>query len=203
MQPIITGNNPLIGPNDDALGPRFPAMSDAYDEALQDMVLAAAKKLGLSSKVRANGTYCFVSGPGYESKAESRFLRSIGGDSVGMSTIPEVMAAKHCGMKILGLSLITNKVVVSKEEKVHASHAEVLEAVKTSGANVEAIVKEIVRKDVVGNFIAQLPASDYSKLIASSKKKCGLCEMEVGNTIATILGIAAVIVGFVVIRNSR
>ena len=84
-------------------------MSDAYDEKLQSIVLAAASELGLTDRVRPNGTYCFLSGPTYETRAECRFLRSVGGDAVGMSTIPEVIAAKHCGMKILGLSLITNK----------------------------------------------------------------------------------------------
>lgn len=131
FQPSIAGCTPLRGENNDRLGPRFPSLSDAYDEKLQAMVLDAAEKLQLGQRVRKNGTYCFlsgqfagnvmtwshssvfeyqyISGPTYETKAECRFLRSVGGDAVGMSTIPEVIAAKHCGMKILGLSLITNK----------------------------------------------------------------------------------------------
>ena len=108
------------------------------------------------------GTYCFVSGPAYETKAECRFLRSLGGDSVGMSTIPEVIAAKHCGMKILGLSLITNVVVISKEQKVHASHAEVLQAVESSGKHVEAIVREVISKQMLGSYLSSIPPLDYT-----------------------------------------
>lgn len=126
------------------------------------MVLAAAKELGLDYKVRKDGTYCNVSGPCYESKAECRFLRSIGGDSVGMSTVPEVIAARHCGMKILGLSLITNKVVTSNEQTVHASHAEVLQAVESSGLHVEAIVRHVISKDVIGAYLAGVDGPNYN-----------------------------------------
>jgi hypothetical protein len=132
------------------------------------MVVDAGKALNLSYKIRPDGTYCFVSGPCYESKAECRFLRSFGGDSVGMSTVPEVIAAKHCGMKILGLSLITNKVVIGKEQSVAASHAEVLEAVNASGMHVEAIVRHIISKEVMGPFLAEQPAFVYKPAPASA-----------------------------------
>jgi hypothetical protein len=132
------------------------------------MVLDAGKALNLSYKIRPDGTYCFVSGPCYESKAECRFLRSFGGDSVGMSTVPEVIAAKHCGMKILGLSLITNKVVIGKEQSVAASHAEVLEAVNASGMHVEAIVRRIISKEVMGPFLAEQPEFVYTPAPASA-----------------------------------
>lgn len=79
-----------------------------------------------------------------------------------MSTIPEVMAAKHCGMKILGLSLITNVVVTSKEQKVHASHAEVLQAVESSGKHVEAIVREVISKQMLGSYLSSIPPLDYT-----------------------------------------
>lgn len=139
-------------------------MSDAYDPELQSIVLKAADELNLSDRVRPNGTYCFVSGPCYESKIECRFLRSIGGDSVGMSTVPEVIAAKHCGMKILGLSLITNKVIVNNDkDAVHANHAEVLAAVGASGLHVEAIVKRIVTKEIIGEFLSRQPAVNYRR----------------------------------------
>lgn len=81
--PTFAGNHPSLGHNDNALGPRFYATSDAYDSLLQDIALSEAAKLGLHDVVRPNGTYCYVSGPSYESKAESRFLRSLGGDAVG------------------------------------------------------------------------------------------------------------------------
>ena len=132
-----------------------------YDPKLQDMVINAASYLNLSSYVRPNGTYCFVCGPTYESKTEARFLRSIGGDSVGASTVPEVIAAKHCGMRILGLSLITNKVVVGKEDTPAATHQEVLEAVNASGMHVEAIVRHIITKNVMGPYLDALPEPVY------------------------------------------
>lgn len=159
--PCMSGNNPLVGPNDDKLGPRFPSCSDAFDESIQDIVLKVGGELGYTNTLRPNGTYCFVSGPQYEMKAEARFLRSIGGDSVGMSTIPEVIAAKHCGMKILGLSLITNKVLVGKSDLPPASHAEVLAAVEQSGKKVEALVKSIALTKDLKEYIEKLPAVTY------------------------------------------
>ena len=86
--PMLSGKNPLLGKNDDALGPRFPPTSNAYNNDIQDIVLDCAKNLGYDDFIRSNGTYCFVSGPQYESKAECRFLRNaVGGDAVGMSTV--------------------------------------------------------------------------------------------------------------------
>lgn len=156
----LAGSHPLTGPNNDQLGPRFPAMSDAYDPRIQSMFLSVAKSLKLDYKVRTDGCYCMVSGPCYESRSECVFLKSIGGDAVGMSTVPEVIAAKHCGMKILGLSLITNKVVTNKDESP-ANHAEVLEAGKQSGIHVEAIVRELLNNADMKKFVNALPAVDY------------------------------------------
>lgn len=136
-------------------------MSDAYDERLQEFVLAAAQRLGLSKVVRPNGTYCFLSGPTYETRTEGRFLRLLGVDSVGMSTVPEIIAAKHCGMKILGLSLVTNKVIVEKGEANHATHEEVLAAVEESGKHVEAIIKDIAKAEILGDYLNHLPAWRY------------------------------------------
>ena len=136
-------------------------MSDAYDPELQSMFVATAKKLKLDYKVRQDGCYCMVSGPCYESRTECKFLAGIGGDAVGMSTVPEVIAAKHCGMRILGLSLITNKVVVSKEQTAHANHAEVLEAGRESGKHVEAIVRNLLLDQAVVKYVAALPEVTY------------------------------------------
>ena len=145
--PMLSGAmNPLIGPNDAELGPRFPPTSNCYDSKLQELVLSSAKSLGMESFIRENGTYCFVSGPQYESKAECRFLRSTGGDCVGMSTIPEVVAAHHCGMKVLCLSLVTNKVIMSGDEGPAASHQEVLDAVNARSIQMQSLVKGIVRE---------------------------------------------------------
>merc|ERR1719491_1004330 len=94
--PMLTGKGPLMGKNDDSLGPRFPPTSNAYDEKLQRVVVDCAKQLQYDTFVRQTGKYCFVSGPQYESKLECNFLRnSVGGDAVGMSTVPEIVAAHH------------------------------------------------------------------------------------------------------------
>lgn len=160
--PCMAGLTPLRGVNDDALGPRFPSMSDAYDKKLQEFVLNAAEKLSIRDRIRPNGTYCFLSGPTYETPTECRFLKLLGGDTVGMSTVPEIIAAKHCGMKILGLSLVTNIVVMDKNsDAVPASHAEVLEAVDASGRYVEAIVTEIAKKEILGDYLQSLPNFTY------------------------------------------
>jgi hypothetical protein len=140
---MMAGHNPLMGPNDTELGPRFPPMSNAYDEKLQSLVLDSAKRLDLEYKVRPNGVYCFVSGPMYESKAECRYLRSVGGDAVGMSTIPEIAAAHHSGMKVLCLSVITNKVVVSDGQEA-ANHDEVLTAVNQCSQQIQALITDII-----------------------------------------------------------
>ena len=142
--PQLAGKNPLIGPNDDELGPRFPPTSNAYPDSLRLAAAQASKELGFDF-VRSDGScYCFVSGPMYESRAECRFLRALGGDVVGMSTIPEVVAAHHCDMKILCLSLVTNKVIMEGHEGPVASHQEVLEAVQGRAVQMQTLVKGIV-----------------------------------------------------------
>jgi purine-nucleoside phosphorylase len=142
--PQIAGKNPLIGPNDDELGPRFPPMSNAYPEELRNLVYKAADELGFNFVRKEGACYCFASGPMYESRAECRFLRNLGGDMVGMSTIPEITAAHHCGMKIICLSLITNKVIIAGDEGPAASHAEVLDAVNRRAIEMQSLVKRIV-----------------------------------------------------------
>lgn len=158
--PMLAGKNPLIGHNDDELGPRFPPTSNAFDENLQAIVLEAASRLNMEGFVRKNGTYCFVSGPMYESKAECRFLKQSGGDCVGMSTVPEIVAAHHSGMKVICLSLVTNKVVISGDEGPPASHQEVLDAVNLRSQQIQGLVKEIAVMLHDGEFfekIADLP----------------------------------------------
>mmetsp|Transcript_20405 Transcript_20405/g.23422 ORF Transcript_20405/g.23422 Transcript_20405/m.23422 type:complete len:305 (+) Transcript_20405:116-1030(+) len=153
--PLLAGNNPLVGPNDDEMGPRFPPTSNAYDNNLQQLVVDSAKSLGFEDFLRQNGTYCFVSGPMYESKAESRFLRNCGADVVGMSTAPEIIAGHHAGMKVMCISLVTNKVVVSGDEGPAASHQDVLESVQRRGKQILTLVAEIVRSST--NYLSSLP----------------------------------------------
>jgi purine-nucleoside phosphorylase len=155
--PQLAGKNPLIGPNDDELGPRFPPTSNAYCEDLREAALKAAKTLGYDTFVRPQGTYAFVSGPMYESKSECRFLRQLGGDCVGMSTIPEVVTAHHSNMKVLCLSLVTNKAVVDGDEGPAASHQEVLEAVAERSEQMQNFVQQILRVLDQDGYLAKIP----------------------------------------------
>jgi purine-nucleoside phosphorylase len=118
----LQGTNPLIGPNDDLLGPRFPDMSEAYSKRYCEIALAAAAELGIAL---SEGVYAALTGPSYETPAEIRYLRAIGADLVGMSTAPEVIVANHMGMRVLGISCVTNMAAGILPQKIH--HEEVLE----------------------------------------------------------------------------
>jgi len=118
----LQGANPLLGPNDDSLGPRFPDMSHAYDKKFRELALAEGRRLGINL---GEGVYAGLAGPSYETPAEIRYLRAIGADLVGMSTVPEVIAARHSGIRILGISCVTNAAAGVLDQPL--DHKEVLE----------------------------------------------------------------------------
>ena len=136
----MTGANPLMGPNLDEFGPRFPDMSQAYDRGLMDLARNAANDNNIMLR---EGVYCGLSGPSFEGPADLRYLRLAGADAVGMSTVPEVIIARHGGMRVLGLSGISNK--ANLDGSTVTTHEEVLEAGKTIAPKVEAILRGVLR----------------------------------------------------------
>jgi len=164
--PGLSGTHPLLGPNDPLFGPRFPPLSDAYNLSLRRTAHLAWSALGtqLGTRRLHEGVYAFVSGPSYETRAECRMLRLLGADVVGMSTVPEVITARHSGMNVLALSLVTNSAVLdagprgdaaeltnlSAEEleeylgRGMANHAEVLEAGKEAARVMQNLIEGVV-----------------------------------------------------------
>ncbi|MEO0531604.1 MAG: purine-nucleoside phosphorylase [Planctomycetota bacterium] len=132
--------NPLVGVNDDRLGPRFPDMSAPYDPALLDLAEATARDNGFTTP---RGVYVGMLGPTYETRAEYRMCRSLGGDCAGMSTVPEVIAAAHAGLRVLGLSTVTN--ACSPDQLGETTHEEVVEAAASAGEKLRVIVEAVVR----------------------------------------------------------
>jgi purine-nucleoside phosphorylase len=137
----LMGSNPLIGKNLDALGPRFPDMSDAYTQALRAQARAVAAELGIPIK---EGVYAAFTGPSYETPAEIRALRTLGADAVGMSTIPEVIAACHMGVPVLGMSCISNLAAGISDKPL--SHAEVTETAERVKAVFSRLVLGLVAR---------------------------------------------------------
>jgi purine-nucleoside phosphorylase len=136
----MMGANPLMGPNLDELGPRFPDMSQAYDRKLMDLARQVAREENISLQ---EGVYCALSGPSFEGPADLRFLRGIGADAVGMSTVPEVIVARHGGLRVLGLSGISNK--ANLDGSTVTTHEEVMEAGKVITPKIEKIIRGVLR----------------------------------------------------------
>ena len=135
----LQAHNPLIGANDERFGPRFPDMTQAYWKPYREIALAAAKQAG---KTLYQGVYAGVLGPNYETPAEIRYLRTIGADLVGMSTVLEVIAARHMGMKVLAISCVTNMAAGILDQVIH--HEEVLETGERVKGDFVALVRAVL-----------------------------------------------------------
>ncbi len=142
----LQGHNPLVGPNDERFGPRFPDMTQAYWKPYREIALAAARKLG---KTLYQGVYAALLGPNYETPAEIRYLRTIGADLVGMSTVLEVIAARHMGLKVLAISCVTNMAAGILDQTIN--HEEVLETGERVKGDFVALLRAVlpeIAKDV-------------------------------------------------------
>jgi len=135
----LQGANPLIGPNDGRFGPRFPDMSVAYDRRFREMTIGEGNRNGIGLY---EGVYAALPGPSYETPAEIRYLRAIGADLVGMSTVPEVIAARHCGLRVLGISCVTNAAAGILDQPL--DHKEVLETGERVRGQFIALLKRII-----------------------------------------------------------
>ncbi|XP_072296186.1 purine nucleoside phosphorylase-like [Eucyclogobius newberryi] len=165
--PGLCGLNPLFGPNDDRFGPRFPAMSGCYDIGLRRVAMEIGKQLGIIPAMR-EGVYAMVGGPNFETIAEARLLHRLGIDAVGMSTAPEVVVASHCGLRVFGLSLITNKVVKSYEDEDSVDHEGVLEVGRLRAQTLQTLVTELVsRLDINNNT-----TDDHREALLSKRDLC-------------------------------
>jgi purine-nucleoside phosphorylase len=149
----LQGHNPLVGPNDERFGPRFPDMTQAYSKPYREIALAAAMKAG---KTLHQGVYAGLLGPSYETPAEIRYLRAIGADLVGMSTVLEVIAARHMGMKVLAISCVTNMAAGILDQVIN--HEEVLETGKRVTGDFIALLRVVLpemAKDVEESLVPQ------------------------------------------------
>lgn len=137
----LQGVNPLVGPNDERFGLRFPDLTTAYDLSFRKMTAEAGAPLGIQMP---EGVYAALLGPSYETPAEIRYLRSIGADLVGMSTVPEVIAARHCGIRVLGISCVTNAAAGILDQPLN--HIEVLETAERVKGQFIALLKAVIPK---------------------------------------------------------
>jgi len=136
----MTGANPLMGPNIDELGPRFPDMSQAYNREMMKIIRNVALDNNLELR---EGVYAGLSGPSFETPAELRFLKTIGVDAVGMSTVPEVIVARHGNMNVLGLSGISNKANLNGDSVT--THEEVLQAGRILSPKIEKLIEKFIK----------------------------------------------------------
>jgi len=149
----LQGTNPLIGPNDDRLGVRFPDMTDAYNADFRRFTLEESERLG--GRIY-EGVYAAVAGPSYETPAEIRFLRTTGADLVGMSTVPEVIAARHMGLEVLAISCVTNMAAGITGAKL--THQEVMETGEQVRGKFLALIRAVLPK--MERYLSDLPEPD-------------------------------------------
>lgn len=135
----LSGDNPLLGPNLDRFGPRFPPMTDAYDPALRDAARASGARMSVALR---EGVYVMLSGPSYETRAEMRMLRTLGGAAVGMSTAHEAIVARHAQRRVLGFSLITNK--ATDDVETGATHDEVIEMGRVGAERLVTVLGDLL-----------------------------------------------------------
>ncbi|KAK3591300.1 hypothetical protein CHS0354_004348 [Potamilus streckersoni] len=143
--PGLTGECVLRGTNDERFGPRFLATVDTYDRELSEIAKTAAAELGLNEILR-EGTYIMIGGPTFETVAESKLLRSFGGDAVGMSTVAESIVGRHMGMRVFGMSLITDMCSMSYDEKKCTTHQDVLAIGEKRAGDLQKLASLIVEK---------------------------------------------------------
>ena len=141
----LQGSNPLIGANDTRFGPRFPDMSHAYSQTYREIALAEAKKLGIAIH---EGVYAALSGPSFETPAEIRYLKTIGADVVGMSTVPEVIVARHMDISVLGISCVTNMAAGILDREIN--HAEVLETGERVRSQFVSLLRAVIPRIAAG-----------------------------------------------------
>lgn len=139
----MIGHNPLMGPNDETVGPRFPDLSTLYDRKLRHLALQVAADLGITLQ---RGVYAGLAGPAFETPAEVRFLRIIGADATGMSTTNEAVVARHCGMRVVGLSGISNAAIDAVDSPRTTTHDEVLEAGRLLVPRLTALLRGLLAR---------------------------------------------------------
>ena len=139
----LAGNNPLRGPNDDSVGPRFLPLTHAFDVGLREIARQTAVTHNIPLQ---EGVYAYVAGPSFETPAELRFLHAIGADAVGMSTVPSVIVANYLGMRVLGISSITNKAILNPDTDLTVSHEEVLETGKLIIPKLTTLLRGVLRQ---------------------------------------------------------
>lgn len=143
--PGLGGYNPLIGPNDDKFGPRFPALSNIYDKDLRALMRDTCKSLGYEKEMR-EGVYCNVFGPVFETVAEMKFILNIGCDAVGMSTAQEVVSAIHCSMKVAAVSLITDYCDLDYDSEEVLDHEQVLATGRRRANDMKRLITEFIKR---------------------------------------------------------